>query len=362
MFWQLQSHELLQTIEGSSPILKLSGYLDSGLVAVASQDRVIRVYDMTTRKLCRRFVGHSREITDIVFSADGRRLFSSSLDCTVRVVDLITGRCISWMMFSSAVLSIAVSHSNQHLCVAQADKRGIYMYVDRSLFETVHIWREPTEPTLVQDSAVLVQGGKLKDEGGDDESDGSEDEYDSASEDSEQEGKGEQEKEEADDDDKILSSLSSKAESLAQKGEGVITLSALPRAYWTTLFYLEAIKRRNKVKMPEMKIKAPFFLPTVVKEGVTPAFPTPEELKILQQSGKRKRGEDGGMRQEEEDVLEAVWGDEDDNGDDGGADDQEEGADGAGRNKKREKKLSSSRIFKSKAVSLPRYHSSCTTI
>lgn len=85
------SHERLGNITGNVPLLKLEGFRDAGFVAVAGQDRIIRVYDVNTRKLSRRFVGHSREVTDMAFSPDGRRFYSSSLDSTVRVYDMPTG-------------------------------------------------------------------------------------------------------------------------------------------------------------------------------------------------------------------------------------------------------------------------------
>jgi hypothetical protein len=62
-------------------------------------------------------------------------------------------------------------------------------------------------------------------------------------------------------------------------------MSALPRSYWTSLFNLEAIKARNKPKMPPAPVPtAPFFLPTVVRGGATPSFPTPQEYAELTNS------------------------------------------------------------------------------
>jgi hypothetical protein len=36
-------------------------------------------------------------------------------------------------------------------------------------------------------------------------------------------------------------------ESKSQRGQGLITMAAVPRAYWTSLFNLEAIKARNRL-------------------------------------------------------------------------------------------------------------------
>jgi hypothetical protein len=51
----------------------------------------------------------------------------------------------------------------EFLSLTQAGKEGIYMYVDRSLYETVHFWKEPTAPTPVADSVSLIdEGASLK--------------------------------------------------------------------------------------------------------------------------------------------------------------------------------------------------------
>ena len=230
-------------------------------MAVASQDRIVRVYDISTYKISRRFSGHSREISDMAFSPDGRRLLSSSLDSTIRVWDMPTGRCLSWLSFETPVLSMAMSHSGEFLSITQAGKEGIFMYVDRSLYETVHFWREPTAPVSVADSMALADQAVYVIRDGDD-----------------------------NDEEAGMDILPTQAqvetgaekESKEQRGQGLITMAAVARAYWTSLFNLEAIKKRNRATAaPVAAVKAPFFLPTVVRGGSTPSFPTPAEFDQL---------------------------------------------------------------------------------
>ncbi len=159
VFWDFMSHALLSVhATDSVSHLRLQGFREAGFVAVIGQDRVIRVFDISAQRLIRKFShGHSREITDVSFSPDGRRLLSSSLDATVRVWDMPAGRCVSWLAFDAPVLSVTVSPSGEYLCLAQANKEGIFMYIDRSLYETVHFWTEPTAPMFVGDSLVLTE-------------------------------------------------------------------------------------------------------------------------------------------------------------------------------------------------------------
>jgi U3 small nucleolar RNA-associated protein 21 len=307
------THEKLDTIPLHTPLLRLEGFRDAGFVAICGQDRITRIFDISTKKLCRRFVGHSREITDMAFSPDGRRFFTSSMDATVRVYDIPTGRCLSWMKFDAPVMSITISLTGDQLCIAQADKNGVYMYVDRTLYETIHFWREPTEPTLVDASSVVVEVAS----GGGRDSDDDED------------GDVVAEIEPLEDSDErsgtagVELGTAVRKESTEQRG-GSITMSALPKAYWSTLFNLEALKARNKPRLPAAAAeKAPFFLPTVIREGVTPSFPTPSEFSKLQKESedppnkKSRKAEkqnivtEGDEVDEDMEELPSVWVDAD---------------------------------------------------
>ena len=281
IFWDFGTKEALHRVSLKSPAMMLQGFQDGGFVAIASQDRTVRVFDVFTYKLSRRFSGHSREISDMSFAPDGRRLLTASLDSTVRVWDMPTGRCLSWLSFEAPVLSMTMSHSGEFLCLTQADKEGIFMYVDRSLYETVHFWKEPVAPISVADSLVLIES---KDPGGEEgegmgggaAADGDGDEGE------EKDPEGEEEVGQADGGGELV--LPSQAqvatggirETITQRGPRSLTMAAVPRAYWTSLFNLEAIKARNRATAaPEAPQRAPFFLPTVVRGGATPSFPTP---------------------------------------------------------------------------------------
>ena len=71
-------------------------------------------------------------------------------------------------------------------------------------------------------------------------------------------------------------------ESAQQRGTGSITMAAVPKAYWITLFNLDTIKNNNKPTAPLTKPpQLPFFMPTVVNGGSTPSFPTPAEYQKI---------------------------------------------------------------------------------
>jgi U3 small nucleolar RNA-associated protein 21 len=145
-------------------------------------------------------------------------------------------------LFPSPILSLAISLSGEYLAVSQIGKEGIFLYVDRSLYETVYFNVEPQEPTPVGDSLVRA-----------------EDEPESA------EVEGEDVSPHTNTEDFIAPTQAQVVvadhdigDSLSMKGAigkigkneindlGCITLSSVPKAYWTSLFRLEAIKDRNK--------------------------------------------------------------------------------------------------------------------
>ena len=287
LFWDMDSGKVVNCIRSDTAHLMLVGLRDAGFAAVASQDRIVRVYDLATCKLARRFSGHSREISDMAFTPDGRRLLSSSSDSTVRVWDMPTGRCLTWLSFSAPVLSLAVALSGESLAISQAGKDGIYLYVDRSLYEPVMFWKEPTKPVPVADSAVVsvlaedaftattTGAADGEDENDEDRADGSGSDNDEG----EREIKATQAQVET----------GAARESTEQRAPGAITMSALPRGYWSSLFHLEVIKARNKPVAPVAPPKsAPFFLPTVFRGGSTSSFPTPQEFAKLENNLKQE--------------------------------------------------------------------------
>lgn len=273
IFWSFSSKTELRRTDLLSPAVLLQGQRDSGFVAVACQNHFVYVLDLATQRTVRLFQhGHSRAVSDLCFGPDGRRLLSSSLDGTIRVWDLTSGRCLSWLSLGAAVTSLCLSPSGEFLCLAQADKEGIYMYVDRSLYENVHYSAEPAAPTPIEDSVVQCDASP---------------EIDAQSDDSDSEAEAEAELEAAAQPSALQPSQAPAREAErasecgAQRGEGAITLSSAPRAYWTALFNLEIIKERNRpTAAPEKPVQAPFFLPTVVR-AANPSFPTPAEYRRL---------------------------------------------------------------------------------
>ncbi|GFF62887.1 WD40-repeat-containing domain protein [Aspergillus udagawae] len=90
--WDPTTGELRQTLEGHSDWAhSVSFSPDSQLLASASGDRTIKLWDPTTGELRQTLEGHSVWINSVSFSPDGQLLASASDDRTINLWNPITG-------------------------------------------------------------------------------------------------------------------------------------------------------------------------------------------------------------------------------------------------------------------------------
>eukprot|EP01130_Rhizamoeba_saxonica_P018231 TRINITY_DN9057_c0_g1_i1.p1 TRINITY_DN9057_c0_g1~~TRINITY_DN9057_c0_g1_i1.p1 ORF type:complete len:883 (-),score=176.62 TRINITY_DN9057_c0_g1_i1:97-2664(-) len=226
-FWDFKLQVLRETIEVGSPITKAELSKESEFLAVTSDDLVIRIYDIVSRKMIRIFKGHKNLITDIAFNGDARWLASADGNSEVRIWDLPSGRCIDWFKMKTPVTSLDFTPRSDFLATTHVGSNGIYLWANAYYFSNVFLKPIPDEPKLIQMPKLA----------GPDDSEESEESL------MEQEGYWED------------------LEFKDYLDEELITLSREPTSKWSTLVNLEVIKERNKVKKPLEKPQlAPFHL------------------------------------------------------------------------------------------------------
>lgn len=273
-----------------SPAKKLIHAHDSDFLAISLEDFSIIMFDCSSHSIVRKFgvegstTRHSAPITDMAFGPDGRRLFSSSLDGTIRVWDVPTNTCVDWMTFSTAPTALSLSCTGEFLATAHQGRLGISLWCDRSFFQTIHIdgAKPLTHPIQMDEPASIVEDLEQK-------------EFSTLQIKVEESSILLPRKKSVNE----IEGFPSEEEE--PKGKGLITLSGLPAAHWKNLFNLELVKERNKpVEAPKKPPSAPFFLQWTGGESQN-TFKMKEVSENETNSGKN-----------ESDKWDAAWSDDED--------------------------------------------------
>jgi U3 small nucleolar RNA-associated protein 21 len=259
----LQSIALGRGRPGSPSCLLLRAH--GALAAVALDDGTVCVVDLFGGAVVRSFECGTPAV-DIAFSPEGRWLAAALRGGGLRIFDLPASRCVDFIVFNRAPLSLAFSPSTAFLLIAHAKSSSIQVWANKFLFDpslsAPLLAPEPKEPVHVDELDDLHF---------------------------EVEEKPSSSRKEA----TVDTDSGPKSDATKPLEPDLLTLSDVPPAKWQATLHLDLVKERNKpIEPPKPLPQAPFFLPTA-HEGVTPRFAAPlsAEEKIVEEL------EDHGKRQ-----------------------------------------------------------------
>ena len=271
--WDFKTIKLIETVKVQSPIVNSYLHRESGLLACSCDDYSVLIYDIFNIRRVRYFQGHTRPITDMTISPDGRWLITSSVDLSLRVWDIPSGTCINWYVFGKAVTSLSLSKTGEFLATTHVDEVGIFLWANRGKFENLLLNGNVDEP--VRMGLPTSKPGLSTNDDDDDGNNGTDKDTNNTSR-------------------PVINNNGLMDDT--PLANSLATLSSIPRSRWETLSKLDLIKDRNKpVEAPKAPEQAPFFIPSRINLGVSAVTLEEEKEEIAkeQSSGNNVSDEAG---------------------------------------------------------------------
>ncbi|KAH9887131.1 WD domain-containing protein [Xylariomycetidae sp. FL2044] len=161
-FWEFLTGTLLQEINWA-PMTAITGcryHSANDLIAFSCDDNSIRVVDIETKQTIRELWGCQGKINDFTFSNDGRWIVAASQDSVIRVWDLPTSHLIDAIRLERPCTALAFSVTGEYLAAASEGELGVQIWNNKTLFTHV-----PTRQ-ISESAAVQIAGPTASGEGG----------------------------------------------------------------------------------------------------------------------------------------------------------------------------------------------------
>ncbi|KAI0553337.1 WD domain-containing protein [Xylaria curta] len=158
-FWEFLTGNLLHEINWA-PMTAITGcryHSASDLIAFSCDDGSIRVVDIETRQTIRELWGCQGKINDFTFSNDGRWVVAASQDFIIRVWDLPTSHLIDAIRLEKPCAALAFSATGEYLATASEGELGVHIWNNKSLFAHVPT-RQIAESAIEQVSGPTASG------------------------------------------------------------------------------------------------------------------------------------------------------------------------------------------------------------
>ncbi|MDP1829699.1 MAG: hypothetical protein Q8L48_40915 [Archangium sp.] len=130
---------------------------DGALLASASRDKSVKLWNLQTGELVRTVAGSEGQLSSVSFSGDGKRLAIGDVGLQARVVDVASGQVVKTIAHPDAVGEVALNADGTLLAVAGlADTGAVYELVkDTKKFE----FRGRTARFSADGKTLLISSG-----------------------------------------------------------------------------------------------------------------------------------------------------------------------------------------------------------
>ena len=119
--WDTRSLECLATLEHQAPIEDIVALPGGGIILSAAGNEV-KIWDVVGGfRLLDTLSAHQKAVTSLSYDPSRSRLFTSSLDSTVKVFDTNTYKILHVIKYPAPILSVGISPSNTHLVTGMSD-------------------------------------------------------------------------------------------------------------------------------------------------------------------------------------------------------------------------------------------------
>jgi WD40 repeat protein len=150
--WDTETRELLHTLEGHEDRVTSVAFSAVGdRLASASGDKTVRVWDAEKGGLLHTLEGHEDRVTSVAFPAAGDRLASASWDKTVRVWNAKTKQLLHTLEVRHWIMHVAFSRDGAHV---ETDRGSIQL--PSPAFNTIASRQHPRERIIVKDRWLAV--------------------------------------------------------------------------------------------------------------------------------------------------------------------------------------------------------------
>ena len=254
-FWEILEHILIKEFILDSFPHQIEINRENELICESLENNFVYIYDKSQLALVRKFNilnnnGKEEEyiINDIGISKDSNWLLCiTSKDKSLRIFDIISTNLIEWVTFDKIPLSMNLSPNSLYVAMSFQEEKGIYLYINRTLFVDLEDIESITEPVHCSLATFKAKMMKQREEYDDNNLDNENNDYD----DKERE--------------KLID--------IPEENKKLISLSTENNIKYKLLNDIELLQERNAPKVKnKKKEQAPFFLFNIndVIEGKLP--------------------------------------------------------------------------------------------